>query len=311
MTNWKTTLILLCLGTLYSPALVSAGSNIYQDAIPHLKACISLIQEREEQQPATAPLNPNIDLREVCPTLSNFLTYEPISEIDPPLENQTNRRYLESLVTLLEAAKQGNTATLPGNFSITDLQLTSYATEPPQKPFFLALGQWTFFHLQTFLIDHTHLTQPTLLHTIFIMIVNLIMIISLAMIIIYTIMALRRSKLYLRHFKNKWQHQPPRQGAYRTLDEITGLNLNQQLPALIQLIKQRLQQTGQLDNVNIISNARLLQIVAQTRPQHVRDISRLIHLYDRLNYSNKTVAADEINRAIEQTRLFLTEEDVA
>ena len=97
MTNWKTTLILLCLGALISPAVVSASSNIYQDAIPHLKACISLIQEREEQQPATAPVDPSVDLREVCPTLANFLTYEPISEIDPPLETHTNRRYLDAI----------------------------------------------------------------------------------------------------------------------------------------------------------------------------------------------------------------------
>ena len=42
----------------------------------------------------------------------------------------------------------------------------------------------------------------------------------------------------------------------------------------------------------------------------MRHMSRLIRLYDRLNYSNKTVAADEINLAIEQARLFLTKEDV-
>ena len=319
MTNWKTTLILLCLGALICPAVVSAASNIYQDAIPHLKACISLIQEHEQQLPATAsvdttvdhPVDPPIDLREVCPTLANFLTYEPISEIDPPLENHTNRRYLESLVSLLEAAKLGNAATLPGKFRVTEQQLAHYATEPVQKPFFLALGQWTFFQLQSFLITHTHITQPGYLHTIYIMIVNLIMIVGLAAIIIYFVMMLRISDLYLRHFKMKWQHQSPQLETYRNLDEISALNLDQQIPALIQLIKQRLQQTGLINNADCISNARLLHIVKQTRPQYVRDMSRLIRLYDRLNYSNKTVAADEINLAIEQTRLFLAEGDGA
>ena len=307
MTKWITTLTFLCLGILPGPAVQALESNIYQDAIPHLKACVSLISEREELQTATAP----VDLREVCPTLANFLTYEPISEIDPPLENQTNRAYLASLIVQLEAAKQGNNANLSGEFSLPKHTQAQYMPEPAQKPFFLALAQWTFFHLQNFLIAHTHLAQPKLLQSVYIVIVNLIMVFGMTIIILYGATAMRRSQWYVKHFKQKWQHIPPVQEIDWSLDEIAGLNLDLQIPALIRLIKQRLQQAGLLEDAANTSNAQLLRIVTQAQPQHARDMSRLIRLYDRLIYSRKTVAADEINHALSLARLFLNEKEVA
>ena len=122
---------------------------------------------------------------------------------------------------------------------------------------------------------------------------------------------MRRSQWYVKHFKQKWQHIPPVQEIDWSLDEIAGLNLDLQIPALIRLIKQRLQQAGLLEDAANTSNAQLLRIVTQAQPQHARDMSRLIRLYDRLIYSRKTVAADEINHALSLARLFLNEKEVA
>lgn len=303
MTKWKSSFILLCLGALMSPAPTSAFGNIYQDAIPHIKACISLIQEREELHTVTDP----VDLRAVCPTLVDFLSYEPISEIDPPLENYTQRAYLESLLALLEDAKQARAAALPEKLTALNQQPAQIESEPAQKPFFLALAQWTFSQLQTFLIEHTKFTQPRYLQTFYIVIVNLIIVMTIAVIVLYGVTAFRNSPSYVRHFKNKWQRQSPAE-APPPLDEIAQLKLDLQIPALIALIKHELQQAGLLHNIHNISNARLLQIAIQARPAHARDISRLIRLYDRLNYSQKSVAADEVSLALEQARHFLAKE---
>lgn len=302
MTKWKSSFILLCLGALVSPAPASAFGNIYQDAIPHIKACISLIQEREALHTATDP----VDLRAVCPTLVDFLSYEPISEIDPPLENYTQRAYLESLLALLEAAKQVKAPALPDKLTALSQQPSLFASEPTQKPFFLALAQWTFSQLQTFLIEHTKFTQPRYLQTFYIVIVNLIIIMSIAVIVLYSVMAIRNSPPYVRHFKIKWQRQLPAETP-PTLDEIAQLKLDLQIPALIALIKHELQQAGMIRDTHNISNAQLLHIATQARPAHDRDISRLIRLYDRLNYSQKTVAADEVSLALEQVRDYLAE----
>ena len=130
---------------------------------------------------------------------------------------------------------------------------------------------------------------------------------TIAVFVLYGVTAFRNSSRYVRHFRNKWQRQSPAETP-PTLDEISQLNLDLQIPALIALIKHELQQAGLLHNAHNISNARLLHIAIQVRPAHARDISRLIRLYDRLSYSQKSVAADEVSLALEQARHFLAEE---
>ena len=304
MTKWQRTLFLLLLGPSLSPASVSAYGNIYQDAIPHLKACISLIQERNEQSAAIEP----VDLRAVCPTLTDFLSYEPISEIDPPLENRTSRRQLESLVSLLEAKKQSKDVILPDGFDEHLAPQLSYQPEPANKPFFLALAHWTFSQIQKFLSRHASLSQPRLQHAIYITIVNLVMVICLTTLLLYVILSGRSSQVYIRYFKHKWQKQSIPEMTRPNLDEIANLPIHLQLPALIQLIKENLIVTGSIPYRNSITSAQILHAVKHARPQSGREITRLIRLYDRHKYSDKTVAADEIHTAFELARSILTTE---
>lgn len=302
MIKWSSTFILVFLGYLLSPTVVPALGNIYQDVIPHLKACISLIQEQEGQLPATTLT----DLRVVCPTLSDFLTYEPLSEIDPPLENYASRQQLASLVTVLEAATQVNKATRPQAFAGTKEIPQSYESEQTHKPFILALAHWSFFRVQSLLNKYSLFAQPRIQHTVYITLVNLVIVTFLAALILYIVMSGRSSQLYVRYFKKKWQQQAAANPGARSLKTIAHLNLHAQIPALIQLIKQDLVYTGDMHNTDNITNARLLQVIAQNRPDQHREITHLIRLYDRLQYGAKSAAADEINHAFELTRRILT-----
>ena len=130
--------ILVTFIALVFPQTGLSQGNIYQEAIPHLKACISLIQERESTPSDTH--SENIDLREVCPTLSYFLTYEAISEIDPPLENHSSRAYLEALVSLLEDIYQ---PVMKKAESTDNIRPYTFQNDPDHKPFLMALSQWT------------------------------------------------------------------------------------------------------------------------------------------------------------------------
>ena len=295
------------MSVLLRPPPAIAIGNIYQDAIPHVKACISLIQEKEEQHKASDP----VDLREVCPTLVDFLSYEPISEIDPPLENYTQRAYLESLLILLQDAKHGKSAALEGKFTTTPGLLTPIDNEPAQKPFFQAMAQWMFSHVQNLLAGHGRLSQPVYQQVAYIAVVNLVMVIGLAVIILFVINTFRNSNIYIKYFKRKWQQKISANDDLPSLDQIALLNLDQQIPALIQLIKRHLQLEGMLPEHNNISNSQLLRAATLAKPQYAREILRLLRLYDRLNYSQKTIAADEIHLAFEQACHFLMQKDLA
>ena len=307
MTKWTKALIFGFMGYLLSATSVSAFGNIYQDAIPHLKACLSLIQEQEGPGQGSDP----VDLRVICPTLSDFLSYEPLSEIDPPLENFANRLQLASLVAVLEASKQVNQPVLSKLPNQTETTPGQYNKESQQKPFFLALAHWSFSQLQTLLSRYTTLTEPRIQHTAYIIMVNLAIITSLTIFILYFIMSGRSSRLYVHYFKKRWQHQASPHKIPASLDDIADLRLDLQIPALIRLIKQNYRLSDNTQGVEHMTNETLLHAVSTASPQCNRNITRLIQLHDRMLYAGKTVAADEISHAIELARNILANKETS
>lgn len=292
--------ILVIFTALILPQVAFGQANIYQEAIPHIKACISLIEERETQ---TKPDAASFDLRDVCPTLMNFLSYEPISEIDPPLENQSGRTYLASLASLLEAVYQ------PAHAPAQKLpvhQLDTYipAGDPEQKPFLMAIAQWMFAHVHTWLGKVADSTTPLTQHTIYIAALNLAIVSLSSIIALYLIAFSRGSNIYRRHFQIRWQKSKPAEQTL-SIEKIAQLKMHLQIPALVKLVKQELFAANILSAPTQAGNAEFITAVSNRQPDIAREISRLVRLHDRIQYGNKKPAADEISQAIELTRQIL------
>jgi hypothetical protein len=293
-------LFLFLLTALILPQVAFGQGNIYQEAIPHIKACISLIKEQETQVKVDAA---SFDLRDVCPTLMNFLSYEPISEIDPPLENQSGRAYLESLATLLESVYQPVHGLAQKSL---EHQLDKYipVSEPEQKPFLMAMAQWTFAHVNKWLVNFTKPATPRTQHIINIATLNFAIVLLSSMAVLYLIAYSRGSAIYRRHFQIRWQKSRPAEQIL-SLEMVIRLKMHLQIPALVKLVKQELCAA----NIPVISsqsgNDDFIADVSNQQPDIAREVARLIRLHDRIQYGNKKPAADEINQAIDLTRKIL------
>jgi len=301
MQGWNRILILFVLSQLIFPTAAFSQGNIYREVIPHLKACISLIKERETAQ--TTSQNKRFDLREVCPTLIYFLSYEPISEIDPPLENQSERAYLESLVTLLESTyrtrSEHSTKQLvdsPANYAVEK--------EPDKKPFLMAMSQWLFSRVYQWLGKSADSMSPGLLHYIDIAVLNMVIVCLCTIVLLYLITSARGSQLYFRHFRYRWQNAPEPEQII-SLNGITRLHLNAQIPALLKLIKHELN-SGNIIHIDAnAGNAEYINIINEQKPEIAREFIRLIRFHDRVKFGRKKPAADEINQAFRLARKIL------
>lgn len=292
--------ILFIFTALILPQVAFGQANIYQEAIPHIKACISLIEERETE---TKPDAASFDLRDVCPTLMNFLSYEPISEIDPPLENQSGRIYLESLASLMESVYQPAHAPTK-NIPVHGLDTYIPTSDPEQKPFFMAIAQWMFAHVHNWLGKVAESATPLAQHTIYIAALNLAIVSLSSIIALYLIAYSRGSNIYRRHFQARWQKSKPAEQIL-SIEKIAQLKMHLQIPALVKLVKQELIAANLLSAPIQSENAEFITIVSNQHPDIARGISRLVRLHDRIQYGNKKPAADEINQALELTRQIL------
>lgn len=293
--------IIVTFVVLVIPNVASSQGNIYQEAIPHIKSCISLLKEREADPTPTSSTKP--DLREVCPTLAYFLTYEPISEIDPPLENHSDRAYLESVVKLLESVYNSAAASQKINFPNKPEQYAP-ASDPQQKPFVMAMTQWLFSHFHNWLASLSGSIQPGARHTIYIVAFNFVIVILSATVLLYSIAQIRSSGIYRKHFQIRWQ-KTSEPAKPVSLEDITRLKMPLQIPALVTLVKQTLQTQGIVILDPKTGNAEFVAHISQKLPNIARDLSRLMRLHDRIQYGNKKPAADEVNQAIELTRQIL------
>ncbi len=281
---------IILLGILVWLLPLHAQADIYRDAIPHLKACISKIHEIDPQFPP----GKTISLREVCPVLSDFLSYEPLSEVDPPLENYTTLSQLDVLVQLLESSRRAPVK----SSGKTAFKVSQDFSSPADKPFFVALTQWMMtrvYGLSYWIEQLTGfgLTLPKYQHTIYVGLANASLAIILALGYLYLVLQFKHTPIYTYLFR-KYIARQPAVKKY-TLRRIAAQKLVLQLPLLENYFRKQLQRLGITEHRPQLIDKQL-RSQDWTNPELPHFISRLLNIFDRAKYSSTAISVHDIQQ---------------
>lgn len=291
------TLFSICIACTSVIAASPTSADIYEDAIPHLEACISLLREKGA---ANAPSEPG-QLRETCPTLTYFLTYDPLSEIDPPLDNQSSLLQLQQVVELLKARQRGLNASkrkikLPPEYP-------EQASEA-SKPFRTALGQWMqsktyqgLHHIESISgLPATHIKTQ---HSAYIFALNAGVGMLLAVIAGFVILGITRKMEKKKAFGvNTMRHTH----TVTDINHIAGLPLQNQIPACVDYAYALFKQSNTPSPYQTRRTNKLLNLSADVPPGLQRYLLRLQNLQNSLLFGSKAPSGDDMQRAINLVR---------